>query len=323
MIAETYASFGLEEELGSLDQLHSRWEAPNEINYLDGLQTLNARGGVYLGVATEPVNFTYIAKVQPEMAIFVDINPVIARIHLPLKGALLEIAESRIEFLSMVLGRPLAGRSIPDLKTPQDFYNFFNGIPYSRDFRAAVWERISGQLDVEVRQEAQQLWMNNFGLELSDGFSSQDVLLGKYIYWNMGVKDTAGKHTAWLAAENDFVYIRDMWREGRIKGLTGDIAGSVMKNLSKLIRQMGKEVSCMYVSNCEDPLEIHGGLNNFRRALMSLPWQYGSQVIRYDFSNKEKNAFAIHRVGLGSFSEEAFGGRSEAVSPEHFSQIYF
>lgn len=319
MVSDMYASFEGILEVGELAQVYSRWEAPNEINYLDSLNEISTRGGVYLGVATEPVNFTYIAKVRPELAVLVDINPAVSRIHLPLKGALMEIAETRLEFLSYVLGRPLAGQAIPQFKTPQDYYNFFAKTPESKSFREQIWQRISHRLDPEVRSEAYQIWMDNFGIEADKGQTAADALLGKYLYWNMGVTDQAGRHTAWLASEKDYSYIRDLWLAGRIKGVTGDLSGGVMRNLAGLVEKIDQEISCMYISNCEDPLEINGRLMAFKRVIKALPWKFGAQIVKYDFGAGQGNAFNIRKVGLGEYQEQALKGLSETIAPDYFA----
>jgi len=297
---------------------YSRWEAPNEINYLDSLKNLNVRGGVYLGVATEPVNFSYICEVQPELAILVDINPAVARIHLPIKGALMELASSRVEFLSLVLGRSIEDRAIPELNTPADYVRFFSQIPASQVYREKIWQQISGRLAPEIRSEAHRIWLADFGIQPENSFSSSDVLMSKYIYWNMDVKDAVGQRTAWLASEQNYLYIRDMWQQGRIKGVTGDISGRILRNLGGLIREIGSEVSCFYISNVEDPIEINGRLSAFKRALGRLPWQYNGQIVRYDFGGQNQNAFNVRKVGLNNVNEIGFAGTSEAIYSQEF-----
>ncbi|MBU0502043.1 MAG: hypothetical protein ABIH69_02175 [bacterium] len=318
LIKSTFASFGLEDEFVESQPAYQRWEAPNEISYLDAFGSLQVKGGVYLGVASEPANFTYITRVRPEMAILVDINPTVNGVHLPLKGALLEIATNRLEFLSYVLGRPLEGQNIPTLSNAQDYHRFFSQIPYNRGFRRAVWQRIQESLDPEIREVARNLYMNNFGLESAGGHSSEDVLLGKYLYWNMGVSDAKGKQTAWLTSQENYLYIRDLWMQGRIKGVSGDISGTVMHNLIDLISQIGQRVSCFYLSNCEDPLEIHGRLNTFKNLLSELPWARGSQIIKYDFGGGGKNCINLQKVELYQYSETAFAGVSETHTPQAF-----
>src|ERR1044072_3082670 len=79
----------------------------NEMGFLyplPELKRITRPGGVYLGVGPEQ-NFTYIAALQPKMAVLFDIRRQMMVHHLMYK-ALAEMAPDRAEFLSKLFSRP-------------------------------------------------------------------------------------------------------------------------------------------------------------------------------------------------------------------------
>ncbi|HXV59178.1 MAG TPA: hypothetical protein VEK15_00685, partial [Vicinamibacteria bacterium] len=80
----------------------------NETSYqhvLGQLESIPLAGGVYIGVGPNQ-NFTYIAATRPELAFIVDIRRQNMLEHLLFK-VLIEDSETRAEYLSRLLGRPL------------------------------------------------------------------------------------------------------------------------------------------------------------------------------------------------------------------------
>src|SRR5512136_636160 len=83
----------------------------NEDSYLtvvDKLKELGVSGGAYVGVGPEQ-NFTYIAKVRPRIAFIVDIRRQAMIQHLMFK-AIFQLAPTRVEFLAILLSKPLTGK---------------------------------------------------------------------------------------------------------------------------------------------------------------------------------------------------------------------
>ena len=75
----------------------------NETSYLqviDRFPQLNVSGGAYVGVGPEQ-NFTYIAKIRPQIAFIVDIRRQAMIQHLMYK-AIFHEAETRAQFLSVL-----------------------------------------------------------------------------------------------------------------------------------------------------------------------------------------------------------------------------
>src|SRR5262249_30469057 len=80
----------------------------NETSYLhivDKLRQLGATGGAYIGVGPEQ-NFTYIAKIRPQIAFLVDIRRQAIIQHLMYK-AIFHLSPTRAQFLSRLLSKPL------------------------------------------------------------------------------------------------------------------------------------------------------------------------------------------------------------------------
>src|SRR5260370_28820274 len=80
----------------------------NEFAYLhvvDKLKAIGVAGGAYVGVGREQ-NFTYIAKVRPQIAFIVDIRRQAIIQHLMYK-AVFQLSPTRADFLCRLLSRPL------------------------------------------------------------------------------------------------------------------------------------------------------------------------------------------------------------------------
>jgi hypothetical protein len=80
----------------------------NETSYLhvlDVLERRGVRGGAYIGVGPDQ-NFSYLAEIRPEIAFIIDIRRDNLLHHLLFK-ALFENARNRLEFLSLMVGKPV------------------------------------------------------------------------------------------------------------------------------------------------------------------------------------------------------------------------
>ena len=78
----------------------------NETSYLHvmgKLREMGVTGGAYLGVGPSQ-NFSYMARIRPNIAFLVDIRRDNLLQHLLYK-ALFELSDSRIEYLAMLFGR--------------------------------------------------------------------------------------------------------------------------------------------------------------------------------------------------------------------------
>ena len=116
----------------------------NETAYLtvvDKLRELGATGGAYIGVGPEQ-NFTYIAKIRPRIVFIVDIRRQAILQHLMYK-AIFRLTDNRVQFLAMLLSRPLSQEKTPKEKavTPtselNDILTYFSATPADEKAYAA------------------------------------------------------------------------------------------------------------------------------------------------------------------------------------------
>jgi hypothetical protein len=83
----------------------------NEQSYLHvmpALERAGISGGAYIGVGPDQ-NFSYIAQIKPAIAYLIDIRRENLLLHLLFKALFAE-APSRVEYLSLLTGRPLPER---------------------------------------------------------------------------------------------------------------------------------------------------------------------------------------------------------------------
>src|SRR5215471_18827834 len=100
----------------------------NETSYLHIVGKLREQGatdGAYIGVGPEQ-NFTYIAKVRPRIAFIIDIRRQAVIQHLMFK-AIFQLAPTRMQYLSLLLSRPLPKDKSPSADTPvPEMLNYFS-----------------------------------------------------------------------------------------------------------------------------------------------------------------------------------------------------
>src|SRR5437870_8520935 len=80
----------------------------NERSYLHvvpALRDADLSGGAYIGVGPDQ-NFTYIAQVKPAIAFIIDLRRDNLLLHLLFK-ALFSMADTRIDYLSLLFGSPM------------------------------------------------------------------------------------------------------------------------------------------------------------------------------------------------------------------------
>jgi hypothetical protein len=232
----------------------------NETSYLhvlDELENLGVKGGVYIGVGPNQ-NFTYIAAIHPDLAFIVDIRRQNLLEHLLFK-VLIEKSESREEYLSRLLGRPLSTRFSPTTPLPEIVAAVEAAPPDETYFHEQ-----SSVVEAELRGIAElALTEPDFGeiREIQGEFFRQGFEI-KYDSWRsfffpslkefMLETDLNGRHRNWLATVEGFEYVREMERSNRIVPIVGDFAGEqALRRLGRVIESKGATVSAFYLSNVE------------------------------------------------------------------------
>ena len=78
-----------------------QWEVPiDQLEQGDFSET-------FIGVGCGGVGLSYIAAGQPQKAVFADLNPWITQYFIPLRSAMITLARTRVEYISLLSGRPV------------------------------------------------------------------------------------------------------------------------------------------------------------------------------------------------------------------------
>jgi hypothetical protein len=264
----------------------------NEITYLavaDKLRELGASGGAFIGVGPEQ-NFSYIAKIRPQIAFLVDIRRQAMIQHLMYK-AIFQIADDRAQFLSCLLSKPMTGEKAPgrDATLPQ-YMEYFNQTPASALLYAANLARIGKLIRedflfpmTERDQSSLEYVYSTFrsqGLTIS---SSNRPYGGRFPTLQDIIEqpDSSGKPGNFLAAEQDFSFVRDLHRKNRIIPIVGDFAGpKALKAVGEYLRKNSLTVTAFYTSNVEQYLFQNSQFGAFAANVKTLPITADSLFIR-------------------------------------------
>ena len=233
----------------------------NETSYLHALQPLDAMaisGGVYLGVGPNQ-NFTYIAELRPRMAFLVDIRRQNMLEHLIFK-LLIEKAETRLEYLSFLTGRPVhrppPSHDLSLIELVEIIENTAADPEFTRQLSSEMMATLRAWPDLNLTpsdfQDVERIYQE---------FSRQGLDI-KYDSWRsfffptlkefLVETDLEGVQRNWLATAETYEVVRSMQTANLIVPLVGDFAGKgVFRRLGKLLRGSGDTVSAFYVSNVE------------------------------------------------------------------------
>jgi hypothetical protein len=272
----------------------------NETSYLHivpSLHEIGASGGAYIGVGPEQ-NFTYIAKIRPQIAFIVDIRRQAIIQHLMFK-ALFHLSPDRRQFLSRLLSRPVTSKDAPGpgatldtlldylSKTAPDPQYFASNLSdlttaITRDFLFPLQGR-----DQEALEHVYKSFRDE-GLDISfrlDGggfgpwsgyFPSLKQLISE--------RDLGGNAGNFLADPNDYDFVRRMHDQNRIIPIVGDFAGpKALAAVGTYLRKNGYAVSVFYCSNVEQYLFESSSFAGFVENVRKLPSTDKSVMIRTVF----------------------------------------
>jgi hypothetical protein len=258
------------------------------------LERRGVRGGAYIGVGPDQ-NFSYIAGVRPTVAFIVDIRRDNLLLHLLFK-ALFAQAQTRIQYLAMLFGRPApadlaAWRNVPIERLVDYIRRPAQAPPALNAGHARLVRAIRGfgvplsADDIETIARFHRRFIEG-GLELqfeTSGRAPQsyyptyrDLLLGT---------DGGGRQRNYLASEESFQFIKTMQGRDRIVPVVGNLSG--VKALASIARDLGAQgesLSVFYTSNVEFYLERDGTYPKFVANLSRLPRDSRTVVIRSIFN---------------------------------------
>ena len=268
----------------------------NETSYLHVLPALHAmgvKGGAYLGVGPEQ-NFSYLAEIQPDIALLIDIRRDNMLLHLLFK-AMFESAENRVQYLCLLYGRPAPpnpsqwnNRPLEEILLYLEFTPADSAL--HRATHAALMDRVTRygvpltELDRttlrrfhdEFASAGLNLRYTSLGRPSRPGYPSQRDLYT--------ATDLDGQQVSYLSGEERFRLVRDMERQDRIVPVVGDLSGPVaMKAIAEYLRATGRTVSAFYVSNVEMYLFRQGSFPRYAENVRALPSKPSSVIVRSSF----------------------------------------
>jgi hypothetical protein len=268
----------------------------NERSYLDVVPELKRRGvhgGAYIGVGPDQ-NFSYIAAVRPEIAFIVDIRRDNLLLHLLFK-ALFSMARSRVEYLALLLGRPvpaaadswktasiekivghvdapaLDAPAIAALRTKTDEAVVRIGVSLSSEDRATI-----DRFHRRFIEGGVALQFQSAGRPPQFHYPTyRDLLL---------TTTPTGQKANYLASEESFQFVKDLEERDLVIPVVGDLSGSrALAAIGELLARKKLRVSALYASNVEFYLFSDGRFQSFAVNLGRLPRAERSVVIRSVF----------------------------------------
>lgn len=268
----------------------------NERAYLHVLPALDrggVKGGAYIGVGPDQ-NFSYIAAIRPDVAIIIDIRRDNLLLHLLFK-ALFQMAETRMDYLAMLTGRPVP--------RPLDRWR-----DQTVDAIAAHVDAAGPDMEsLPALRTRVVATLRSFGVPLSladlatiarfhdrfiaDGLALQFNTTGRAPQWHyptfgelIRADDGEGRQRNYLASEDAFQFLKTLQASHRVIPVVGDLAGATaMRAVAGLLRSEGIQLSAFYSSNVEFYLSRNGQSAAFSSNLSAFPRAEHAVVIRSRF----------------------------------------
>jgi len=271
----------------------------NETSYLHvvpALKALGVRGGAYIGVGPDQ-NFSYIAHVRPEIAFIIDIRRD-NLLHQLLFKALFEKARNRVEYLGLMLGRPLPAEvSSWDVASLDEIVLYMDTVAAT----VARFEEADSLLLAAIPEYGYPV--TPWDLETIRGIHSAFFELGlgiryaqdaggrsrRYPTWRQLLlqTDLAGNRGSYRASEESFRYVKRLQRQDRIVPVVGDLGGPhALAAIGRAISARGLTVSAFYVSNVEQYLMRGPGFGAWAETVAGLPVDERSVIIRSYFARR-------------------------------------
>ena len=260
------------------------------------LDSLSIRGGAYLGVGPDQ-NFSYMARIRPRIAFLIDIRRDNLLEVLWYK-ALFHLANSRIEFLAHLFGRPPPDDAEAWAQRPiDDLLSYIDGARADPRYLRLIRSRIDDyllRLEVEIDQTDLEtiarmhrrfaenslgLTFTTFGRPPRGCYPTYGQLLSP--------RDLAGRQASYLATEHEFRFVKAMHDRNLVIPIVGDLAGDhTLKRIGTYLDAHRTKVSAFYTSNVEFYLAQNGVFQPFVENLASLPHDTASVIIRSVFNSR-------------------------------------
>ena len=246
------------------------------------------RDDVYLGVGPEQ-NFTYIAALEPRMAIIFDLRRGNLHMHLLYK-ALFEMSADRAEFVSRLFSKPrprgLDSTVSADSLFSAYWYTATDSALYHRNL-AAVKARLVTQHGFPLTGDdlagIDYVYDAFFAGGPSIDYSYPRSRGGQYPnYADLMVQnDGLGVQRSFLASEAIFRRIKDLETRNLIVPVVGDFGGPMtIRAVGDYLRARNATVGAIYVSNVEQYLFQSDAWRRYYESVATLPIDSTTTFIR-------------------------------------------
>jgi len=309
----------------------------NETAYLtvvDTLRQLGASGGAYLGVGPEQ-NFSYIAKIRPQIAFIVDIRRQAIIQHLMYK-AVFHLSPDRVQFLSRLFSRPLPKDKAPKPNAPiQEIIAVFSQAAADEKaymanlatIRKVIEDEFQFPLSPDDLKSLEYVYRSFRQDGLDIAYRMEDSRGGYFPTLKDLIlqPDLHGKLGNFLASPDDYEFVRNLHRKNLIIPVVGDFGGNkALKAVGDYLRKNGFTVTAFYTSNVEQYLFQYDSFAAFANNVRTLPISERSLFIRSATGRYPHPArLPGHRastllqkmtVFLKDFDEGTYKGYNELIS---------
>ena len=255
--------------------------------------------------------------------------------HHLLFTALFALSRNRVEYLCLLLGRPVPPDSKAwDAKTLQQIVEYIDKSAGQRDrfdaTRTAVAIRVKSYgislSDTEIATigRIQEAFFES-GLDLR--FTSKNRPPRSYYptYRDLLLeRDLTGRQSSFVASEDDFQFLKNLEGANLVIPIVGNLAGEhALAAIARDANERGLKVSAFYTSNVEFYLMREGGFDRFAENVRRFPHGEQSVIIRSYFSggfgySHPQSVPGYYSTQLmqtvGSFLKEYSGGGYDSYS---------
>ena len=267
----------------------------NETSYLHvlgKLEQMNVSGGAYIGVGPDQ-NFSYIAQIRPSVALIIDIRRDNLLQHLMFK-ALFTLAETRAEYLGMLIGRQPPENLTGDEVDVDPLIEHFDATGVDPEWAAAARSAVQRQaaaFGVSLSSEDLETIGRFHDSFVEQGLGLRFQSFGRppqpyYPTFRQLIlaEDLDGRRGSYLATADAYRAVRQLQLDDRIVPVVGDLAGDhALPAIAALLRERGETVSAFYTSNVEFYLMRGGSFPQYAETVASLPIDERSVIIRSYF----------------------------------------
>jgi hypothetical protein len=262
----------------------------NESSYLQPAAALARlpRALAYVGVGPEQT-FSYLALLEPALAFVVDVRRDNLRLH-SLYRALFEEAESRCEWLALLLGRRYDAAVDPGEEAPlAHVLAALEELPPTEVAYRAAHARLVGRLEATPpplsRADRHRLdWLHRSFVRYQLGIAFRLRAPGKQRYpslCDMLLARGPDGTGSFLATGHAYAVVRRLERQRRVVPVVGSLAGSrALPAIAAELDRRGLAVGLVYCSNVEQYLFEQGRWHRWLENLAALPRMPQALVLR-------------------------------------------